>query len=123
LQDKVQTMEFDFFNDQMPKDCDVAFLSHVIHIFDRDTNIALLKKIHDSLPEKGMIIISEWLLNDEKTGPVASALMGLTMIIENSGGRSYSYREMSQMLIEAGFKNVEKRSLIEPAEIVIGYKI
>ena len=123
LQDKVQTIEFDFFNDPMPQDCDVAFLSHIIHIFDKDKNMALLKRIHESLPnEKGMIIISEWLLNDEKTGPVASALMGLTMIIENRGGRSYSYDEVSQMLREAGFKDIEKKLLIEPAEIIIGYK-
>ncbi len=123
LQNKVQTMEFDFFNDQMPDDCDVAFLSHIIHIFDREKNIVLLKKIHDSLPsENGMIIISEWLLNDEKTGPVPSALMGLTMIIENNRGRSYSYDEVSQMLKEAGSKDIEKRQLVEPAKIIIGYK-
>lgn len=123
LQNKVHTMTFDFFNDQLPNDCDVAFLSHIIHIFDKDKNITLLKKIHESLTnENGMIIISEWLLNDEKTGPISSALMGLTMIVENSGGRGYSYSEISQMLTEAGFKNIEKRPLIEPAEIVIGYK-
>jgi 3-hydroxy-5-methyl-1-naphthoate 3-O-methyltransferase len=123
LQGKVQTKELDFFKDQLPDDCDVAFLSHVIHVFDRDKNIILLKKIHDSLPnENGMIIISEWLLNDEKTGPIASALMGLTMIIENRGGRSYSYNEISGMLTEVGFKNIEKRPLVEPAEIIIGYK-
>jgi len=123
LQNKVQTMTFDFFKDQLPNDCDVAFLSHVIHIFDKDKNITLLKKIHDSLSnENGIIIISEWLLNDEKTGPISSALMGLTMIIENSKGRGYSYIEISEMLTEAGFKNIEKRPLIEPAEIVIGYK-
>lgn len=123
LQDKVQTMTFDFLKDQLPNDCDVAFLSHVLHIFDRDKNITLLKKIYDSLPnENGIIIISEWLLNDEKTGPIASALMGLTMIVENSGGRGYSYSEILQMLTEVGFKNIERRPLIEPAEIVIGYK-
>ena len=123
LQNKVQTMTFDFFKDQLPNDCDVAFLSHVIHIFDKDKNITLLKKIHDSLSnENGVIIISEWLLNDEKTGHISSALMGLTMVIENSKGRGYSYSEISQMLTEAGFKNIEKRPLIEPAEIVIGYK-
>ena len=123
LQDKVQTMTFDFFKDQLPNDCDVAFLSHVLHIFDRDKNITLLRKIYDSLPnENGIIIISEWLLNDEKTGPIPSALMGLTMIVENSGGRGYSYSEILQMLTEVGFKNIERRPLIEPAEIVIGYK-
>ena len=71
LQDKVQTKVLDFFKDRFPNDCDVAFLSHVIHIFDRDKNIILLKKIHDSLPSKnGMILIGEWLVNDEKTGPI-----------------------------------------------------
>ncbi|MRN68508.1 MAG: hypothetical protein FIO04_02290, partial [Nitrosopumilales archaeon] len=90
LQDKVQTVTFDFFKDR--------------------------------LPENGTIIISEWLLNDEKTGPIPSALMGLTMIVENSGGRGYSYNEILQMLTEVGFKNIERRPLIEPAEIVIGYK-
>lgn len=123
LKNKVQTKAFDFFKDQLPNDCDVAFLSHVIHIFDRDKNIILLKKIYDSLPSRnGTIIISEWLLNDEKTGPLPSALMGLTMLIENSGGRGYSYSEISHMLTEVGFKNIEKRPLIDPAEVVIGYK-
>ena len=123
LQDKVQTVTFDFFKDRLPDDCDVAFWSHVLHIFDRDKNITLLKKIYDSLPnENGTIIISEWLLNDEKTGPIPSALMGLTMIVENRGGRGYSYNEILQMLTEVGFENIERRPLIEPAEIVIGYK-
>ena len=70
----------------------------------------------------GAIIISEWLLNNEKTGPLSSALMGLNMMVETSGGRNYSYSEVSEMLTGVGFKNIEKRPLAGPAEIVIGYK-
>ena len=44
------------------------------------------------------------------------------MVIENNRGRSYSYNEVSQMLKEAGFKDIEKSRLVEPAEIIIGYK-
>ncbi|MGA7900013.1 MAG: methyltransferase [Nitrososphaeraceae archaeon] len=82
----------------------------------------MLEKIYDSLPNDSTIIISEWLLNDEKTGPVPSALMSLTMIIEQPQGRNYSYEEVSKMLIDVGFKNIERRPLAGPAEIVIGYK-
>jgi 3-hydroxy-5-methyl-1-naphthoate 3-O-methyltransferase len=32
LQDKVQTKVLDFLEDRFPNDCDIAFLSHVIHI-------------------------------------------------------------------------------------------
>jgi hypothetical protein len=86
----------------------------------------LLKKIYDSLvPNKNnnsVILISEWLLNDEKTGPVPSAMMSLNMILEMNEGRNYSFSEISNMLSDVGFKNIEKRPLSGPAEIVIGYK-
>jgi 3-hydroxy-5-methyl-1-naphthoate 3-O-methyltransferase len=82
-----------------------------------------LKKICNSLANDGVVIISEWLLNDEKTGPAASALMGLNMIIEINGGKNYSYGEIVDMLNQAGFKRAERRSLAGPAEPVIGYKV
>ncbi|PWU80097.1 MAG: hypothetical protein DLM72_13860 [Candidatus Nitrosopolaris wilkensis] len=44
LQDKVQTMTFDFFKDKLPNDCDVAFLSHIIHIFDKDKKHHFVEK-------------------------------------------------------------------------------
>jgi hypothetical protein len=37
-------------------------------------------------------------------------------------GRNYSFSEISNMLSDVGFKNIEKRPLSGPAEIVIGYK-
>jgi hypothetical protein len=45
------------------------------------------------------------------------------MIIETYGGKNYSYAEIVDMLKQAGFKRVERRSLAGPAEIVIGYKV
>lgn len=124
LQDKIHTQVLDFFKDKLPDDCDVAFLSHIIHFLGEEKDKILLKKVYDSLPSDrdGVIIISEWLLNDEKTGPIPSALMSLTMIVEQPEGRNYSFSEVSTMLTEVGFTNIEKRPLAGPAEIVIGYK-
>lgn len=78
----------------------------------------------DRLPDdrNSVIIISEWLLNDEKTGPIPSALMSLTMIVEQPEGRNYSFSEVSKMLTDVGFTNIERRPLVGPAVIVIGYK-
>jgi len=101
----------------------VALLSHIVHLYDEQKAKVLLKKVYDSLPnEHGVVIISEWLLNDEKSGPVPSALMSLTMILEQARARNYSFAEISKMLTEVGFKSIEKRPLAGPAEIVIGYK-
>jgi hypothetical protein len=44
------------------------------------------------------------------------------MIVEQPEGRNYSFSEVSTMLTDVGFTNIEKRPLAGPAEIVIGYK-
>ena len=101
----------------------MALLSHIVHLYDEQKAKVLLKNVYDSLPnDHGIVIISEWLLNDEKTGPIPSALMSLTMILEQARGRNYSFVEISKILTDVGFKNIERRSLAGPAEIVIGYK-
>jgi hypothetical protein len=74
-----------------------------------------LKNTYKSLANDGVVVISEWLLNDEKTGPASTALMGLNMIIETYGGKNYSYAEIVGKLNQVGFKRLERRSLAEPA--------
>ncbi len=122
LEGKVKTLPLDFFKEDIPKGYDVVFLSLILHDYNEEKGIALLKKIYNGLAKDGVVIISEWLLNDEKTGPAASALMGLNMIIETYGGKNYSYPEIVDMLKQAGFKRAERRFLAGPADIVIGYK-
>ena len=125
LRGKIQTQVADFLStEDFPKGCDVALLSHIIHFQSEEKDKMLITKVYDCLPEdgNGVILISEWLLNDEKTGPVSSALMSLTMIIDQPEGRNYSFQEVSRMLTDVGFTNIEKRPLVGPADLVIGYK-
>jgi 3-hydroxy-5-methyl-1-naphthoate 3-O-methyltransferase len=123
LQDKIRTQVLDFFKQDLPRDCDVALLSHIIHFLDEEKDKMLLGKIYESLPVRnGVVLISEWLLNDAKTGPIPSALLSLTMIVDQPVGRNYSFAEVSKMLTDVGFTNIERRPLAGPAEVVIGYK-
>ena len=59
---------------------------------------------------------------EDKTGPVHSALLGLTMILEHDEGRNYSYLEVYEMLSNAGFKDMQQKTLDGPADITIEYK-
>ncbi|MGA9319205.1 MAG: methyltransferase [Nitrososphaeraceae archaeon] len=105
----------------MPKHCDVALLSHVVHILSVEKDKILLRRIYDSLPdEDGVILISEWLLNDEKAGPVPPALTSSAIFVDMPEGRNYSYAEVSEMLTDIGLMNMEKRPLPGPAEVIIG---
>jgi 3-hydroxy-5-methyl-1-naphthoate 3-O-methyltransferase len=118
---------------------DVAIVSNVLRRNNQEKNKILLKRIYNNLiPDKinkinknnkknsnvgtSAIIISEWLLNDQKTGPISSALMNLNMVIESSEGRTYSFAEVSNMLRSVGFVNIQKIETRGHTDFVVGYK-
>ncbi|WP_197284918.1 methyltransferase [Sciscionella sediminilitoris] len=101
---RVGTVAGDFLNDEaLPDGYDVLLLSMILHDWDEETGRALLGKCRKALVPGGTIIISEQMLNPERTGPRGAALMGVNMIVETTGGRNYSETEYLTWLGEAGF--------------------
>ncbi|WP_205837268.1 methyltransferase [Neorhizobium tomejilense] len=123
LADRVDTVGGSFF-DGLPEGHDVHLLSMVLHDWDEATNRALLRRSFEALPSGGAVVISELLVDDEKTGPVSAALMSLNMLIETEGGRNYTPAEYSAWIEEAGFRHVETVWFDAPAASggVIGRK-
>ncbi len=122
LTDRIDTAGGNFFQ-RLPKDHDVHLLSMILHDWDEAKNRALLRRSFEALPSGGAVVISELLVNDEKTGPAPAALMSLNMLIETEG-RNYTPAEYSAWLEEAGFRHVETVRFEAPAAngAVIGRK-
>ena len=122
LSDRIATEGGNFF-ERLPGDHDVHLLSMILHDWDETKNRALLRRSFEALPSGGAVVISELLVNDEKTGPAPAALMSLNMLIETEG-RNYTAAEYSAWLEEAGFRNVETVRFDAPAAngAVIGRK-
>lgn len=107
LGDRVATASGDFFTDPaFPTDHDVILLSMIMHDWNEDQDRDILRKCYQALPRGGAVIITELLVNDEKTGPTPAALMSLNMLIETEGGRNYTPAEYSAWLGELGFRDV-----------------
>jgi len=103
LSQRIQTVGGDFFADPaLPEGHDVILLSMILHDWNEEHNREILRKCYDALPSGGGIVISELLVNDEKTGPPPAALMSLNMLIETEG-RNYTPAEYSSWLDETGF--------------------
>src|SRR5262249_7804734 len=80
LTERIETAAGSFFA-QLPGDRDVHLLSMILHDWDEAKNRALLRRSFEALPSGGTVVISELLVNDEKTGPAPAALMSLNMLI------------------------------------------
>lgn len=123
LTHRIDTVGGDFFA-SLPQGHDLHLLSMILHDWDEAKNRALLRRSFDALPKGGAVVISELLVNDEKTGPAPAALMSLNMLIETEG-RNYTPAEYTAWLEEAGFRKIETVRFEAPAAngAVIGRKL
>ncbi len=122
--DRIKLHIGDFFKDELPKGSDVILLSMILHDWSSETNLKILRKCYNGLPSGGVVIVSELMMDNDKTGPVPAALMSLNMLIETEGGRNYTWSEYIEWLMKIGFKNIKRVNIESPGAngILIGYK-
>lgn len=104
---RIGTRAGDFLADAaLPGGHDVLLFSMILHDWDEPTNRKLLAKAYAALPAGGLVIVSELLLDTDRSGPAPAALMGMNMLVETVGGRNYSDAEYADWLTGAGFGEV-----------------
>jgi 3-hydroxy-5-methyl-1-naphthoate 3-O-methyltransferase len=108
LSSRVTTHPGDFFADpKFPSGHDVILLSMILHDWSEKEDREILRKCYEALAPGGAVVISELLVNDDKTGPPPAALMSLNMLIETLGGRNYTPSEYRDWLEAIGFRDVQ----------------
>jgi SAM-dependent methyltransferase len=108
LRDRIAVHAGDFFADALPPGHDVHLYSMIMHDWNQENDRLLLRKSFDALPSGGTVILSELMVDDNKTGPPAAALMSLNMLIECEG-RNYTASEYTTWLTDVGF--IEPRAV------------
>jgi len=61
-----------------------------------------------------MIIIHEFLLNSSLDGPLFPALFSLNMLLRTANSRSYSEKQMIEMLTDNGVKEIRRIPFASP---------
>lgn len=105
--DKIHLIEGDYFVDNIGSDYDIVFLSSIIHSNSIWENIELAKKIYLALKPGGQIIIHDYIISDDRTKPLFTALFSLNMLINTPSGDVYTETDVWVMLKEAWFKNIK----------------
>ncbi len=96
----------DFYRDELPKGCDLALLSAIIHQNNPEQNLNLYKKVFRALDTGGMILIRDHIMDDSRTQPPEGALFAINMLVNTRGGDTYTLAEVEEGLEAAGFGNI-----------------
>lgn len=125
LHDRIDFIAGDFQDDTLSGSYDVAWLSHVLHGEGEQGCANMLKKTVDALEPGGLLLIQDFILDDNRNQPLFPALFSLNMLVGTPEGKSYSEGEIREMLNAAGLENIERLPIDLPngAGIIKGYKV
>ncbi len=101
---------------------DVATLGHILHSEGETRSKALLRKVFAALNSGGTIAIAEFLVNTDRTGPVASLIFAGNMLVNTDDGDTFSFEEISAWLKDAGFVNPRLLDGPGPSPLVLATK-
>ena len=125
MEEKVTLKSADFYNDpsaDIGSKYDLALLSNILHIEGINENERLLKRVYSSMAEKGMIIIHETLIDEERVSPPDRALFAVNMLIHTERGNCYTINEIKDWLEAAGFSGVKFIDCFEKPSLMIAFK-
>jgi ubiquinone/menaquinone biosynthesis C-methylase UbiE len=100
----------------------VATLGHILHSEGEERSRALLRRTFDALASGGTVAVAEFLVNDDRTQPLVGLLFAVNMLVNTDSGDTYSFREISSWLGEAGFVNMRTLEAPGPSPLILATK-
>lgn len=122
LTKRVEFIEGDYLDCSFGKGYDLILLSAIVHINSFEQNKELITKCAESLNPGGQIIIRDFIMNDDRTGPLGGALFSLNMLVGTECGDTYTENEMRDWFINAGINKVIRKDTSFGSNILIGIK-
>ncbi len=101
---------------------DVALFGQIFHTNSVDQNKFLLTKVYEKMEENGTVIMTEFLFDEDKTGPLFPALFDLNMLKQTENGRVYTFTEIKSWLENTGFNHIKKQHLVGPHTLITAQK-
>jgi ubiquinone/menaquinone biosynthesis C-methylase UbiE len=112
LTNRFTYIEGDLLEADFGKGYTLATLGHILHSEGQERSRALLRKTFSALASGGTIAIAEFLVNEDRTGPVGGLFFAVNMLVNSDTGNTFSFEEISSWLGEAGF--IDARTLDAP---------
>ena len=110
------------FFESVPEGGDAYILKYIIHDWDDERAIAILKQCHKVMPDNGKVLVAEQVIPPGNQ-PFMGKFFDLHMLAVNSGGRERTEAEYRALFEKAGFKLTRIVPTQEEMSIIEGIRV
>ncbi|MFC1840479.1 methyltransferase [Thermodesulfobacteriota bacterium] len=121
LEEFINTAPGDYKSDDLPSGFDLAFLSAIIHSNSPAENMDLFKKVGRALNPGGRIVVSDFIMDDDRISPAFGVFFSLNMLVNTASGDTYTESEIKEWMKLAGLDFLERKES-KNTGLVIGLK-
>jgi 3-hydroxy-5-methyl-1-naphthoate 3-O-methyltransferase len=102
---------------------DLITLGHIIHGEGRDGGRRLIERCAEALADRGLLLIAEFIPNNDRTGPARAMLFGINMLLHTPDGDVFTMKEYREWLKAAGFTTIKTISTpAAPSPLILAQK-
>jgi predicted O-methyltransferase YrrM len=121
LSERVKVVSGNFFEDALPK-ADVITMGMILHDWNLEKKQHLIRLAYEALPENGVFIAIENIIDDARRENAFGLLMSLNMLIEFGDAFDFTGADFGGWCKEAGFRSYDVLHLAGPCSAAIAYK-
>jgi hypothetical protein len=110
------------FFESVPEGGDAYILKHIIHDWDDERAIAILKQCHKVMPDNGKVLVAEQVIPPGNQ-PFTGKLIDLNMLVMTDGGRERTEAEYRALFEKAGFKLTRIVPTQDDVSIIEGIRV
>ncbi len=118
LADRINFRAGDFLTEPIGTGYDMVLVSQVLHSYGPRDCVRLLKKIKKALRPDGVVVVHEFFVKKDRSGPPSGVLFGVNMLVNTPEGRVYPVEEIKAMLKKATFKKASVHHLQDTVLVV-----
>ncbi|HSC71418.1 MAG TPA: methyltransferase [Candidatus Methylomirabilis sp.] len=122
LSNRVEIAVGDYERDELGTGFDLVFVSAIIHSNSPDLNRALTRKSVKALNPSGQLVVQDFIVSEDRTGPPFSALFALNMLVGTTSGDTYTESEVRGWMEEAGLSRIVRKDTNFGTSLIVGRK-
>jgi SAM-dependent methyltransferase len=117
---EVSTVTGNYLEDSLGEGFDLVFMSAVIHSNAAKSNRLLFRKAAQALVPGGQLVVQDFLMSEDRSGPLQPALFALNMLVGTPEGDTYTEPEVRAWMVETGFHEVRRVDTPVGTNLMIG---